>query len=71
MAINIYMNDHRDAVDNTLDHLDNITGTVWTWYEESRRWDRELGLQICRTDKGDSIMFQYEQEYLIWLLRFS
>ncbi len=65
------MREHRDAVDNTLDYLNSISGTVWTWYDEIRRWDQELGLQISRTNLGDSIIFQDEHEYLFWLLRFS
>ena len=67
----VYMNAHRDAVDNAIKHLDSIYGLCYSWANETRRWDQEFGLQICRTKLGDSIMFQNEQEYLIWLLRFS
>lgn len=67
----VYMNDHRDAVDNALRHLDKIYGMANTWYQETRRWSQEFDLQICRTKIGDSIIFQNEQDYLLWLLRFA
>jgi len=67
----VYMNDHRDAVDKVLLHLDKIYGMVWSWTDECRRWEKEFGLQIMRTNIGDSILFQNEQDYMIWLLKWS
>ena len=67
----VYMNSHRDAVDNAIEHLDKKYGLANTWYQDCQRWDNEWGLSIMRTNLGDSILFQNEQEYMVWLLKWS